>query len=206
MPKNYISNKDESVQMFNNPIINYFSTVHFTIPLIIFMPVCIFYLFSSFYLLNLPIWLIICFYISGIFTWTLTEYFLHRFLFHFQPKSEWGKRLHFITHGVHHQYPNDSKRLVMPPAVSIPMATLFYFLFKFIFNSSPLLYPFFAGFISGYIAYDMLHYAIHHHNFKNKIFKQLKKHHYIHHYQDDKNGFGVSSKLWDIIFKTTFKS
>ena len=67
--------------------------------------------------------------IFGLFIWTITEYLLHRFIFHLELKSKIGARIHFIFHGVHHDYPSDSRRLVMPPSVSIPLATLFYFLF-----------------------------------------------------------------------------
>jgi 4-hydroxysphinganine ceramide fatty acyl 2-hydroxylase len=44
--------------------------------------------------------------------------------------SKLGEKIHFIFHGVHHDYPSDSRRLVMPPSVSIPLAILFYFLFE----------------------------------------------------------------------------
>ena len=52
--------------------------------------------------------------------WTLTEYWLHRFVFHFEPEKGIGARLHWIIHGVHHDHPNDPLRLVMPPSVSVP--------------------------------------------------------------------------------------
>jgi len=126
-------------------------------------------------------------------------------LFHYVPKGKIGARIHFIFHGVHHDYPNDAMRLVMPPAMSVPLAVLFYFLFKFIFGEVIML-PFFAGFVSGYLFYDISHYAIHHINFKNKFWLQLKKHHMFHHYKDSKNGFGVTSNLWDKIFRTDFNS
>ena len=61
----------------------------------------------------------------GIGIWTLTEYWLHRLVFHWEPKFRGGDRLHFIIHGVHHDHPNDAMRLVMPPAVSVPLAALF---------------------------------------------------------------------------------
>jgi sterol desaturase/sphingolipid hydroxylase (fatty acid hydroxylase superfamily) len=136
--------------------------------------------------------------------WTITEYLLHRYIFHFEPKSEWGKRIHFIFHGVHHDYPQDAKRLVMPPSASIPLAILFYLLFSLFFQNKSYLLTFFAGFITGYLLYDMLHYAIHHHNFKSPLMKKLKVHHMLHHYADPAKGYGVSSALWDIIFKSNF--
>ena len=54
--------------------------------------------------------------------WTLTEYWLHRIVFHFEPEDGIGARLHWIIHGVHHDHPNDPMRLVMPPSVSVPLA------------------------------------------------------------------------------------
>jgi 4-hydroxysphinganine ceramide fatty acyl 2-hydroxylase len=66
-------------------------------------------------------------FVLGLGIWTITEYILHRYVFHFEPNVEWGKKIHFIFHGVHHDYPNDAKRLVMPPSASIPMALGFTF-------------------------------------------------------------------------------
>ena len=140
---------------------------------------------------------------SGMLFWTFFEYLLHRFIFHYEPNSEFGKKMHFIFHGVHHDYPRDKKRLVMPPSASIPLAALFYFLFSLVLEKE-LLFAFFPGFILGYLVYDMLHYAMHHHNFKSGILKRIKQHHMLHHYQDESKGYGVSSSLWDIVLKSDF--
>ena len=59
---------------------------------------------------------------GGYALWTLFEYWLHRLVFHFEPDDGLGARLHWIIHGVHHDHPNDPLRLVMPPAVSMPLA------------------------------------------------------------------------------------
>jgi sterol desaturase/sphingolipid hydroxylase (fatty acid hydroxylase superfamily) len=120
------------------------------------------------------------------------------------PKAKWALRLHFIFHGVHHDYPRDAKRLVMPPSASIPLAVGFYFLFS-IFLVAPKLYSFYSGFIFGYLVYDMMHYALHYYNFKTGIMKKLKHHHALHHYADEYKGFGVSSALWDVVFRTEFE-
>jgi sterol desaturase/sphingolipid hydroxylase (fatty acid hydroxylase superfamily) len=50
----------------------------------------------------------------------------------------------------------------------------------------------------------MTHYAIHHFNFKSGIWKRIKKHHMLHHYQDPTKGYGVSSVLWDKVFQSDF--
>ena len=98
----------------------------------------------------------------GLLIWTLTEYWLHRLVFHWEPDHPIGSRLHFIIHGVHHDHPNDRLRLVMPPAVSIPLAALFLCLYTLIFGT-PAAYPIFSGFILGYLGYDYTHYHVHHH-------------------------------------------
>jgi sterol desaturase/sphingolipid hydroxylase (fatty acid hydroxylase superfamily) len=128
---------------------------------------------------------------------------MHRWVFHYIPKSKWGLRLHFIFHGVHHDYPNDRLRLVLPPSVSIPLAVGFYFLFRALMGEA-YLYAFYPGFVFGYLCYDISHYAFHHLNFKNKLWMKLKKHHMLHHYSDDTKGYGVSSTLWDKIFGSDF--
>src|SRR2546421_350121 len=100
--------------------------------------------------------------VGGYIFWTLTEYWLHRVVFHFEPEKGIGARLHWIIHGVHHDYPNDPLRLVMPPSVSVPLAALFFGLFVLVVGT-PDAYPFTAGFLGGYLVYDMLHYHLHHH-------------------------------------------
>ena len=203
MSKNFVSNKDETVRMFKSDFFEAFSRVHFTVPLYIFLPIILYFLYRSIWLFELNFLSIISLIIIGLFVWTLAEYTLHRFIFHFQPKSQFGKRLHFIFHGVHHDYPSDTKRLVMPPSVSLPLAALFYFLFKVILGVS-FVAPFFVGFLIGYLFYDISHYAIHHFNMHSKLWLAIKNHHMKHHYQDPAKGFGVSTPLWDIIIGTNF--
>ncbi|MDT8320496.1 MAG: hypothetical protein RQ826_08200, partial [Xanthomonadales bacterium] len=63
-------------------------------------------------------------FLAGIAFWTLFEYVFHRFVFHLEPTSPFRRRLQFVIHGVHHQYPGDKTRLVMPVTVSIPVSLL----------------------------------------------------------------------------------
>lgn len=188
--------------MFKSDLMESLSKVHFAVPLFIFVPAIFIFIYKAFSagasFINFGLYFLI-----GLGVWTLTEYVMHRFIFHYHPTSEFGRKVHFIFHGVHHDYPRDKKRLVLPPSVSIPLATLFYFLFKS-FLVSQLLFSFFPGFLLGYLCYDMLHYAMHHHNFKSGIMKKIKQHHMLHHYQDPDKGYGVSSSLWDIILRTGF--
>lgn len=204
MAKNFISNRDETVRMFRNDFLEKLSRIHFSVPLFIFVPVIGYFFYRAMFIDQMNVLPIIGFGILGLFVWTFAEYVLHRFLFHWKPPGKIGERIHFVFHGVHHDYPSDSKRLVMVPTVSIPLATFFYFLFKLLLGPVNVS-PFFCGFLIGYLFYDMTHYAIHHYNFKSKFWLNLKHHHMLHHYKDMDHGYGVSSKIWDYVFRTTFR-
>ena len=203
MKKNFVSNSQESVRMFKSDFLEALSKVHFTVPIYIFFPVIIACVYEAI-VQNIGVIPFVILFFSALFVWTFVEYVLHRFVFHYVPKDKpWALRIHFIFHGVHHDYPSDAKRLVLPPSVSIPLATAFFFLFKAILPVN-YIWGFFPGFILGYLIYDISHYAIHHFNFKGSIWKKIKQHHMLHHYQDPDAGYGVSSPLWDKVFGSDF--
>ena len=110
--------------------------------------------------------------------WTFTEYSLHRTLFHWKPDTAWGPRMHFLLHGVHHQWVRDRFRLVMPPAVSLLLGVLFGMCFRL--TLGPVWgWAMFSGFLWGYMVYDVTHYATHHLKFRHPWFLSLKKHHML---------------------------
>ncbi len=143
----------------------------------------------------------------GLFLWTFAEYMLHRFVFHHKPTSPLQERIIFLFHGIHHAQPQVKTRLVMPFAVTIPMAFIFYGLFYMILavllKAPQWVAPLVAGYIAGYLTYDLIHYATHHAPMRAGVGKFLKRYHMQHHYKDPTTRFGVSSPLWDIVFRTT---
>lgn len=139
--------------------------------------------------------------LAGYALWTLAEYWIHRSLFHLEPRSALGERLHFIIHGVHHDHPNDPLRLVMPPAVTLPAAAIFFGLFVLVFQT-PFAYAVTTGFFAGYLIYDLVHYSLHHTRPKGRIGRRMHQLHMRHHFEDDTTGYGVSAPWWDIVFRT----
>ena len=189
--------------MFKSDFLESLSKVHWSVPLFLWLPVIGVFIWISLTSFNLSITSFLMFFLGGLLFWTFAEYVLHRFVFHWKPKGKIGERIHFIFHGVHHDYPNDEKRLVMPPSMGIPLAFLFYLLFKVTMGSANAS-AFFPGFMIGYLFYDITHFALHHANFKSSFWKKLKQHHMTHHYNDPNRGFGVSSNIWDKIVGTEF--
>ena len=145
----------------------------------------------------------------GLVLWTFSEYMLHRFLFHFPAKGKTMERIIFLFHGVHHYQPAAKTRLVMPPVVSIPLASLFYLAFHLVIGlliGAPLwVGPVFAGFLFGYLAYDLIHYATHHFAMRRGYWKFIKRYHMAHHYKNPDALYGVSNPLWDYVFRTEIK-
>lgn len=193
-----------SPPLFRSRFLDFFSRVHPAVPAIVFGPIVVAGVWLGLSG-GLGIGSVALMVVLGLAVWTLSEYWLHRLLFHWHPKFPGGDRLHFVIHGVHHDHPNDPMRLVMPPAVSIPMSALFLGLFYLVLGD-PHAFPAFSGFIAGYLTYDYTHFHVHHHRPKTKFGKRLREHHMRHHFQDHRFGYGVSSPVWDLVFRTTPKS
>ncbi len=189
----------DSPPMFQSPWLDRFTRVHPLVPVAIYLPaiVLLFALGAG----RAGLWSAIGLAMGGYAVWTLTEYWLHRVVFHFEPERGLGARLHWMIHGVHHDHPNDPLRLVMPPSASIPLATLFGALFWLVLGGHWFM-PFLAGFLAGYLAYDMIHYHVHHHRPRTRVGQRLRELHMRHHFQDDERGFGVSAPYWDHVFGT----
>lgn len=188
-----------SPRMFDSNLLDRLSRVHPIVPVIIFVPaITILFLSGAWYMSPGAV---LAYAVGGYLFWTLTEYWLHRVVFHFEPDKGIGRRLHWIIHGVHHDHPNDPLRLVMPPGASVPLAAGFLLLFWAV-----LPYPswlvFGAAFLAGYLAYDMLHFHVHHHRPTTRLGRRLRELHMRHHFQDHTTGFGVSAPFWDHVFGT----
>ena len=188
-------------RMFESDLIERFSRIHPITPFVAWFPVIGFVLYRSTARRDLAPPGILGMFLLGVLLWTLAEYILHRKVFHWRNDSPLGRRFHFLIHGVHHEYPSDKDRLVMPLGASVPLSFLFYGLFHAVLGLR-LGEPFFAGFVLGYLAYDGTHYAIHHFPQATRLGKWIKRHHMLHHHTDHDGGFGVSSPLWDLVFRT----
>ena len=205
LPTNH---SDIPIRLFKSDFMEFFSHISPIAIMVIWIPVVLFFLIRSIVMapagafpFYIPVGLII-----GLFLWTLAEYTLHRFVFHFPVKSERGERIVFLFHGVHHAQPQEKTRLVMPPVLAIPLAAiflgLFYLIFAVILKAPQWVDPTFAAFIIGYLVYDLTHYATHHFAMRSGYAKFIKRYHMQHHYKTPNARFGVSSPLWDVVFNT----
>lgn len=186
--------------MFDTPLIEYFSRIHPASPFGFWVPALLglvgWVLYDGMALGTLALLVFM-----GWLAWSLTEYLLHRFVFHWIGERPWQRRFHFIFHGVHHDFPQDSRRLVFPLGVSIPLGLVFFLGMDLLFSRA-VACALFAGFGGGYLAYDGIHYFTHHVPAKRSIGKFLKRYHMVHHHAGVEARWGVSIPLWDRVFGT----
>lgn len=138
--------------------------------------------------------------ISGAIVWTLTEYALHRYVFHFEPRSPMLQRAIFVIHANHHADANDSLRNLMPPIVSIPVGLTVWALSLMVLGAQGTW--FLLGFMTGYVVYDLVHFACHQFPMKGRIARMLKTHHMRHHHLKVEGNYAITGMIWDRIFST----
>lgn len=141
-------------------------------------------------------------YVGAMFFWTFFEYFFHRYINHLDdyfPESKWAEQIAFTLHGIHHEYPRDKERLLMPPVPGLMIAGILYGAYYLILGD--LVYVFLPGFMTGYLLYTYVHYSVHDQPVPDFL-KKLYRHHALHHYKYPDKAYGVSTTLWDRVFGT----
>jgi 4-hydroxysphinganine ceramide fatty acyl 2-hydroxylase len=193
-----IKNKGQG-RLFKSEYMEMMTKTHPVVIYSMYIPVIILLIYIGYNYKSLGTSTILLYFFAGMLSWTLLEYILHRFVFHYISEKERLQKIVYTLHGVHHEYPRDKERLFMPPVPSLIIATLFFMGQYAILGWNVL--AFFPGFLLGYLIYGSMHYAIHAFT-PPKFLKALWRNHHLHHYKYPNLGFGVSSVLWDVIFRT----
>ena len=189
--------------LFKNGIMEKLTRTHISVPVtmhLIIVSLFIYYFAGQFQILTY-----LGLFFGGWLTWTLAEYWVHRWLYHVKTENKTLLKIQHMGHGIHHQYPKDPTRLAMPPLPALVLISLFLGIFYLLMQENA--FAFFPGFLLGYVLYISLHYM--QHLFKPPKFgpfNRLWKWHALHHYKyPETKAFGVSTNLWDVVFGTTPK-
>ena len=186
-------------QLMGNATLERLTRVHWIVPLVLFGP-----------LVGVLLWRqvvhgqthgLVAAFAGGLCLWTVTEYGIHRFVFHLTPRRRAGVVAVYLVHGVHHAYPGDVGRVVMPPIVSVPLACAFYLLFVGSLGVS-MGEGLYAGFLAGYVGYDTMHASFHAAGMRVRWLARLRRNHVLHHFQCPDRRFGVSTTFWDHVFRS----
>lgn len=136
---------------------------------------------------------------AGMVMFTLIEYAVHRWLFHWKVDYMVG------LHDVHHRVPTDPAALPFfwPPAALLVLWQLFTLLL-----GKPAGSYFVAGIAAGYFWYALLHHLEHSAWIHRPALRWLRKRYGVHviHHQRGSCNYGVTSSFWDRAFGTYYLS
>jgi sterol desaturase/sphingolipid hydroxylase (fatty acid hydroxylase superfamily) len=134
-------------------------------------------------------------FLLGLLLFTLIEYCFHRWLFH-GPEHAMER-----GHQRHHLQPAgiDSLPFFLPPVfllvIAGSMGEVATLGFALVLT---------GGIAGGYFAYSECHDSIHRSRYRNFLARRWASHHHIHHHHPDRN-FGVTTPLWDFVFRTRYR-
>jgi sterol desaturase/sphingolipid hydroxylase (fatty acid hydroxylase superfamily) len=127
---------------------------------------------------------------AGLFVWTFVEYLIHGWL---------GHRLRTSVSAMHAVHHSDRRR-VFAARAWIPTALL-WSLGIWAFRFDPMMI-FGTGLLCGFIIYEAIHYRIHFSVPLNRWEAALRARHLLHHQFAPTRCYGVTSPIWDVIFRT----
>jgi len=201
IPFHLKAKKEERAILYNNRFVEYISKSPIWVPYMMWVAIAIFLIWYALFEIQLSVLNVIIICVAGGFAWTFFEYMIHRFVYHTETNSDGISEFQQNMHINHHHYPKDPERLAMPPIPGLLIAAMLFGFFYLIMGMYT--FAFFPGFILGYDAYITLHYF--QHRVKSPGYKPWKKlwlHHKAHHYSNPYSAFGVSTRLWDFVFRT----
>jgi 4-hydroxysphinganine ceramide fatty acyl 2-hydroxylase len=189
-----------SAQLFQNPLLERLSHTHIAWPVGIFLSTALGslgYGYAHGFLRGASA---LGLFLAGWLLFTYLEYAVHRYLYHLPATTAKRAKLQYTIHGVHHEFPKDKTRLAMPPFITVFIASLLFFIFRWVFSNWA--FGLLAGFTFGYASYLFVHYATHAYAPPKNFLKVWWTHHSQHHYRQEQVAFGVSTTLWDHLLGT----
>jgi sterol desaturase/sphingolipid hydroxylase (fatty acid hydroxylase superfamily) len=140
--------------------------------------------------------------LSGILIWTLLEYGLHRHVFHIHVRNATVRRLFKESHLQHHDEPRDRDKILVHPAFGLVISAAIYLLLYSVLGSLYQAAGVMAGIWTGFLYYEAVHYRVHLSKVSSPILQRQRRAHFYHHFSNSDKNFGVTSPLWDYVFRT----
>ena len=138
----------------------------------------------------------------GLFSWSLFEYVMHRFIFHYDAQSALGRKLLYHAHVSHHDNPAAKSRISASLIIGAPIGAAYWLLAWAATGSWVAASWLFIGLAAGFFSYKWVHFQCHHRRSRLRLLRYLKHYHLLHHYKTPELRFGVTSPLFDLIFGT----
>lgn len=133
---------------------------------------------------------------AGVSGWTLTEYVLHRFDGHGMKGRTRFSRVHLAHHADPMWFAPAWEKAVLA-AVIVPVVGG---LPTWLFGAPGVTFT--LGFVAMYLTYEVLHRRIHTHPPATAYGRWMRRHHLAHHFTNPNENHGVTTSLWDHVFRT----
>jgi len=138
----------------------------------------------------------------GLLCWTLIEYLLHRFLLHYQARRRGIRHVIDTLHLGHHRDPAHEAKITVPVYASLPIAFAVFALFRVVSGGWGAAAILMLGTIAGYLYYEAVHFRIHCGSERGWLIGWQRANHCFHHFKASARCFGVTTPLWDWVFRT----
>lgn len=135
--------------------------------------------------------------VAGGVGWTLAEYLMHRFDGHGMKGRTRFSREHLAHHANGMYFAPAHMKALMAIPVLLVMGALTVPLLGGLAGGA-----FTGGFMLTYLAYEVLHRRIHTHPPTGPYSRWARRHHLYHHFKSPRTNHGVTSPIWDHVFKT----
>lgn len=193
---------DRGIRLFEHPLLDWGSRVHPALPLLFWGPI-------SLGLIVRALWgstsagAVAVSVVVGFFGWFLAEYAIHRWFFHFRPRSLRMRRLFYLVHEHHHRY-QERDRLLAPPLMSLAIGGMLALAFLAVMPwiGVDVMLAFAGGFAAGYLCYDYTHYLIHFARPRTRWGRYVRRCHLEHHFSTPERWFCISIPWVDYLFGT----
>ena len=133
--------------------------------------------------------------VFGALVWSFAEYAIHNWLGHKHPRNAFGKE-HTDHHRIGDYFAPTSHKAVTAGVIILPLVALLAWLAGTIGIAA------IVGFTLAYVGYELLHRRCHTHPPISAYGRWARKHHFAHHFMYARSNFGVTSPIWDIVFRT----
>lgn len=139
---------------------------------------------------------------GGLLLWTLFEYLMHRFAFHYPFPWKRARAVQAELHLTHHARPDELELITAGLPFSLPIAVVILVLLWLGLGTWERASLAMAAVMAGYLCYETVHFSVHTRVRGGPLLRAWRHHHFLHHFSDASRCFGVTSPLWDIVFRT----
>ena len=133
----------------------------------------------------------------GAATWTFAEYALHNWVGHLGRGKNHFSRVHLRHHVEGDYFAENWQKVLFGFILGTPMwLAVAYILGMGVATSYT------VGFIVMYCVYEYIHWSLHAFGPSTAYGRWARKHHFFHHFHNPTQNHGVTSFLWDAVFRT----